>query len=274
MKDLKKSYRNEFSKIEPTEEQRVKMLNSILNNKRANIYRRLAVVGCSLVILCVFGITNANDIMKSFNSLIINYKEKSDEDGNKYIEFISRYDGVLEVNYDAKLVERESWVESFEKNLQSFYSNYDLELILGVKFLKSRFFDVGYNIHILRKNKDYKITYMNLYNVSTRFDHDDEYDRKILEQISLTAQFKTKYYKEGNDFDLKVRNYYSVKNYYVKSLDTTAVLVRLNERGNHYLVIFAHNNVRYNFYYDNYDLSMDEDKILNRIHEVLDSFYY
>lgn len=273
MKDLKKSYKNEFSKIEPTEEQRVKMLKSILNNKRANIYRRLAVVGCSLVILCVFGITNANDIMKSFNSLIINYKEKSDEDGNKYIEFISRYDGVLEVNYDAKLVERESWVESFEKNLRSTYSNYDLELILGVKFLRSRFFDPSYSINILKKDMNSKITYGALYNITNKYSR-DEYDKKILEQISLTAQFKTKYYKEGNDFDLKVRNYYSVKNYYIKNLDTTAVLVRLNERGNHYLVIFAHNNVRYNFYYDNYDLSMDEDKILNRIHEVLDSFYY
>lgn len=274
MRDLKKKYRDEFGNINPTEEQREKMLNNILNHKTNNMYMRLAVVSCSIIILCIFGITNANDIKKSFNSLIINYKENRDEDGNKYKEIITSYDGVFELNYDANLVERESWVEALNKNLKMSYSNYDLELILGAKLLKSPLFNFSYSINVLRKNEG-KISYMKLYSVYSKYSgYDEDYDRKLLEQASLNAQFKTKYYKGGDEFDLNVRNYYSVKNYYINSLDTTALIIRLNERGNHYLVIFSHNNVRYNFYYDNYESLIDDDKVLDRVHRILDSFYY
>ena len=274
MRDLKKKYRDEFSNINPTEEQREKMLNNILNHKTNNMYIRLAVVSCSIIILCIFGITNANDIKKSFNSLIINYKENRDEDGNKYKEIITSYDGVFELNYDANLVERESWVEALNKNLKMSYSNYDLELILGAKLLKSPLFNFSYSIKKKKKNEG-KISYMKLYSVYSKYSgYDEDYDRKLLEQASLNAQFKTKYYKGGDEFDLNVRNYYSVKNYYINSLDTTALIIRLNERGNHYLVIFSHNNVRYNFYYDNYESLIDDDKVLDRVHRILDSFYY
>lgn len=274
MRDLKKKYRDEFGNINPTEEQREKMLNNILNHKTNNMYMRLAVVSCSIIILCIFGITNANDIKKSFNSLIINYKENRDEDGNKYKEIITSYDGVFELNYDANLVERESWVEALNKNLKMSYSNYDLELILGAKLLKSPLFNFSYSINVLRKNEG-KISYMKLYSVYSKYsEYDEDYDRKLLEQASLNAQFKTKYYKGGDEFDLNVRNYYSVKNYYINNLDTTALIIRLNERGNHYLVIFSHNNVRYNFYYDNYESLIDDDKVLDRVHRILDSFYY
>lgn len=276
MKDLKSKYEKTFDKIEPTEEQRKRILNNILNRKKSNVYMRFAIVSCSLIILCLFGITNANDIRKSFNSLIINYKEKRDEDGNKYIELITSYDGVLEVDYDANLVERESWIDAFEKNLKTFYSYVDLEFILGVKFLKNDIFNFGYDINILRKDDNDKIAYMKLYEEYAKFDEEDEYvlDKKLLEYVSLTAQFKTKYYEENNDFDLRVRNYYSVKNYYINKLDTTALIVRLTEMGNHYLVIFSHNNVRYSFYYDCYETNMSEEAMLERVHEILDSFYY
>ncbi len=276
MKDLKKSYKKEFEKICPSEEQKQKMLNNITKHSNYNVHMHFAILICSVVIFCIFGITNAYDIGKSFNSLIVNYKEKKDEDGNKYSELVTTYDGVLEVDYDANIVARENWVESFEKGLKTFYSNYDLEQILGVKFLRNKYMEPGYEVNTLRKNEDEKIAYMELYEVYEKFNDNYEYveDKKLLESVELTAQFKTKYYKENNDFDLKVRNYYSVKNYYIKNLDTTALLVRLNERGNHYLVIFAHNNIRYSFYYDNYNLSMDENNTLDRIHEILDSFYY
>jgi len=206
------------------------------------MHMRFAVLICSVVIFCIFGITNAYDIRKSFNSLIIDYNEKKDEDGNKYIELVTTYDGILKVNYDANIVARENWVESFEKGLRTFYSNYDLEQILGVKFLKNKYMEPGYEVNTLRKNEEEKIAYMKLYNFKLKFDDEESLYKKLLEEISLTAQFKTQYYSDKNDFDLKVRNYYSVKNYYIESLDTTALIVRLNEKGNHYLIIFSHIN--------------------------------
>lgn len=276
MIDLRKKYKSEFKNITPTEEQKKRVLENILIDKKPKVYLNFGVLACCLTILCLFGITNAYDIRKTFNSLIINFKEKSDEDGNKYIELTTRYDGVLELNYDAKLPEIESWTDAFERDLKINYSNYDLELILGVKFLKNSLFVEGYNINVLRKNEG-KIAYGKFYQ---SYDiYEDDYDsfvdeRKLLEHLALSAQFKTKYYQDRNEFDINIRNYYSTKNYYMDKLNTTALVVRLNERGNHYLVIFSHNNVRYSFYYDNYNMPIMEDKMLNRIHEILDSFYY
>ncbi len=201
MKDLKKSYKKEFEKICPSEEQKQKMLNNITKHSNYNVHMHFAILICSVVIFCIFGITNAYDIGKSFNSLIVNYKEKKDEDGNKYSELVTTYDGVLEVDYDANIVARENWVESFEKGLKTFYSNYDLEQILGVKFLRNKYMEPGYEVNTLRKNEDEKIAYMELYEVYEKFNDNYEYveDKKLLESVELTAQFKTKYYKENNE---------------------------------------------------------------------------
>lgn len=276
MKNYNKVFKQEFKDVAPTEEQSNRMLNNILNGKsHKNMYLKLSVAISSIVILCFFGITNANDIKKTFNSLIINYQETRDDDGNKYIELVTSYDGVLEINYDANLPEISSWVDAFEKGGITYFSNHDWELLLGVKLLKNKIFVQGYNINVLRKNLDNKISYAKLYESYDLYSEEHTTDEnKLIEHLGLSLQFKTKYYEEENDFNISIREYYDSKNYYIENLDTTALVVRLDERARHYLVIFSHNNIRYSFYYDNYASEVSEEESLKRVHEILDSFEY
>ncbi len=276
MRDLKKQYQKEFSNIKPTSIQREKLLNNILMSKgKDNYYLKFGVVISTVLILCFFGITNATAIKETFNALRFNYFEKTDEYGNEYRELVTKYDGVIELNYDADLPEIESWIQAAETGLNMEYSSYDINILLGVKLLNNSLFSNRYyTFNTIKKNGDEKITYASLFAAYNSYEDENLDDIKIKEHIMMSCQFKTKYYENGNDFDLNIKDYYSVKNYYMEKLDTSALIIKLSESGRHYLVIFSHNNIRYKFYYDYYNQSVREEDILKRIRKILDSFEY
>ncbi len=218
MSSLNEKYKETFDKINISDDKSKKVYNSIL--KKTGKFSLLRPVFISIIIiLCIVGIgaVYAKDISSALNSFIIT--KKHDEKGNIRIETHSS--ARPEINYDANLPE----VEIKDANdilTHNQYSFEELEDLLNIKILRSKFFKNDKLVQIETKKVDNKIAY-------TSFGLQNFTNVKVEEgQYGMAFCIITKYATE--EIEKSKKSSFGEKNrtelYYIKSIGTEALIIK------------------------------------------------
>jgi len=217
--DLNKKYKETFDKIEILGNKSEKVYNSILKKTVKNQLILRPTFISIIIMLCIIGIgvVYAEDISKAFNSLVIT--KKNDEHGNIRIETHSS--ARPEINYDANLPE----VEIKEANdvlTHNKYSFEELEKLLNIKILRSKFFKNDKLVQLETKKLNNKIAY-------SSFGLQNFTNVKVEEgQYGMYFNILTKYATE--EMEKSAKSIFTERNrtelYYIKSIKTEAVIIK------------------------------------------------
>jgi len=238
MKNINNFYKDEFEKIDISNEKRDEINNQIKNKYMLSQRRKKTIICLSsifLVFIVSISIVYADEIKEFINTFKIIVT--TDKDGNKVTEARSE-DYRKELNYDADFPE----INSIDNKNGSQYSIKQLEEGLNIKILKSDLIkNDKVKIRLLTKEKG-KIS-------SGHFflkDILNDYERRIDVNIS----FVTKYYPDNSYTGWKSSDSLKSTKYYIKNLNADAYILTFNGDANaigHYDILLIYDNISYRF---------------------------
>ncbi len=265
MKNFQKFYKNKFDKITISQTDEENIMSGIIKKYSKRKIRIKLCLSCFIIFtLCItsLSVVYAKEIMKFVKGFII--ETRNDEKGNIYIKGETEF--VKEMNYDADIPEIKS---SSEGNS---YSIDELENILNMKFLKSKYMKFNDIKQFATNKKDGKISNAAfvIYDF-TQGNLDDGF------KCNLTAYFSTKY-SDNNSSSFSTSPGAILEEYNIKNLNSNSQILILNQGSKDDIITFAIAH----FIYDDvgYDLRFTftprakQNEALQKIKNILDSFSY
>lgn len=242
-KEFEKMYKDYFDNFSLTKEEKIKMKENIMKTKKSKFIFKLAYIPTVLICLLLIGgimAVTANQATRQFRV----------ENGSRVIMENDRLD--IDINADIL------------KN-KTFYTREELENLFGIKILKNRkidnnFYKLDIEHEYARTNEEGKLTWVYFENVNNDF-------KKIFEVLQMQVGFsiKTKYYNKIDESWISGGKT-KVEYYYIKALDTEAVIQYSAGYSSPILVKFVYNNIVYSI-----ETSMIENTIED-IHNFLDGY--
>lgn len=270
---MKKEYNEFISLVNVSEKLDQKVLDKTINKKKTINYLKPVLISCAVIIVSIMGIVYADDIIKTFNTLRYNYNKEANR-----TEIHS--DAIAEINYDADIPETERG--KFDELELGNYTYEELEKLLGIKLLKSKLFKNNTIHQYITRKVDNKISSASFgisnlmnYDFKSKYNLPDDWHDEIFE---MTFSFKTKYYEKEltnsalNDTKFWISGYPETEEYYIKNLNTSALIIIFGF-GKNCIIQFDYDNISY--YFDFKFLGhYDPDSVYYRIEEILESLSY
>lgn len=274
MNKLNKETKEVFNNIKLSDSRSNEIMTEILDSKKKSFILKPIIISCFAIMICMFGIVYAEEIVNTFNTFRFMMNDKKGA-----LDMYS--DAIAEIDYDADIPEAERESANDKKNgkYNNYYSYEDLEGLLKIKLLKSSYF--GNNLLHQRTTKkvnnkiaaaSFGIENFTNSNLNSQTNLPEDWQ---IEYFNMSFSFKTKFATE----DIKENYSYSfykgegnTEEYYIENLKTSALLIFSNH-SKHCIVKFDYDNVSYFF-----DLSFfgnwDPDSTHFRVEEILENLSY
>lgn len=261
MDNLNKKTKETFDNIKLSDKRSNEIMLDIINkkHKKTRMFLKPIIISSFILLFGIFGIVHADDIVRTFNTFRYKFN------GVDYVERKSF--GTVELNYDADIPEVLP-----NGDIKNTYSFEEVEKKLGIKLLKSKYFKKD-TLGGGSTKKNGKIADIG-FSIKNFTDYDLEKDhQRYIEMFTYSAYMKTKYSDDLNDYDFFGGAMDKPEEYYIKSLDTTALIITYN-RGKGYHVMFDYDNVRYTLHFDFLCEPDKRDNAYKRVTDILESLHY
>ena len=251
------NYNNEIRKIKLDEKRDKEILNNVINNKKVKHFNLKYACTIAVIFISFIGKSNAEEIAKNWK-IVFPVAENVDYVGDTEFVF-------PKTNFD----DADVWSLDIDGNYNTLE---EIEDLIGVKEILK--LDEANDISLMTPNRVVGDSNVYVLRVSQSFNenkYSDDYTNTI-NSYDLIARVYTKHaYKYVNHpsaFELFgdiIIGKTIVDEYYIESLDTTAVIYTYTG-GNRISATFVYNNIQYDLMLLKNDI--DEIKnILNKLHE-------
>lgn len=239
-----KRYKDYFNNINLTKEEKIKMKENIMKedkNKKKFIFKLASI---PTIFICVLLIGGA--IAVTANSIIRQFKV---QEGNRVVMENEK----LDIDIDEDIL-----------NKTTYYTHESLENLFGIKILKNSkldnyFFKIG----------DYSLKTNNGKLSRVYFENVNKDGKEIINNIEIGFSLKTKYYEE-EDKASWISGPTKVDYYYIKALDTEAVILETEGDSGPIFADFVYDNVVYSLVADKWFYNVEN--IMEDIYTILDSY--
>lgn len=243
MKKFENMYKKYMDNVELSNNELNIIKDNIINKNSKKFIFKTAYITPILICIVAVGLisVSATSIVKHFNVTI------EDREGEKEVYKNALSDAKIDLDVTSDILKKDSY-----------YSSDDIENLLGIKILKTK--KIKTNMFKLTNliDKDNKIAVANFWNVN------DNKSNVALDDISFAFEINTKYSDKNSE--LSVVGSTDLENYYIKSLDTEAVIIYSKNTAGPLLSNFVYDNITYSIELDKAFYSVDD------LHEILDSF--
>ena len=243
MKKFENMYKKYMDNVELSNNELNIIKDNIINKNSKKFIFKPAYITPILICIVAVGLisVSATSIVKHFNVTI------EDREGEKEVYKNALSDAKIDLDVTSDILKKDSY-----------YSSDDIENLLGIKILKTK--KIKTNMFKLTNliDKDNKIAVANFWNVN------DNKSNVALDDISFAFEINTKY--SDKNPELSVVGSTDLENYYIKSLDTEAVIIYSKNTAGPLLSNFVYDNITYSIELDKAFYSVDD------LHEILDSF--
>ena len=243
MKKFENMYKKYMDNVELSNNELNIIKDNIINKNSKKFIFKPAYITPILICIVAVGLisVSATSIVKHFNVTI------EDREGEKEVYKNALSDAKIDLDVTSDILKKDSY-----------YSSDDIENLLGIKILKTK--KIKTNMFKLTNliDKDNKIAVANFWNVN------DNKSNVALDDISFAFEINTKYSNKNSE--LSVVGSTDLENYYIKSLDTEAVIIYSKNTAGPLLSNFVYDNITYSIELDKTFYSVDD------LHEILDSF--
>lgn len=243
MKKFENMYKKYMDNVELSNNELNIIKDNIINKNSKKFIFKPAYITPILICIVAVGLisVSATSIVKHFNVTI------EDREGEKEVYKNALSDAKIDLDVTSDILKKDSY-----------YSSDDIENLLGIKILKTK--KIKTNMFKLTNliDKDNKIAVANFWNVN------DNKSNVALDDISFAFELNTKYSDKNSE--LSVVGSTDLENYYIKSLDTEAVIIYSKNTAGPLLSNFVYDNITYSIELDKAFYSVDD------LHEILDSF--
>lgn len=252
MKKFEKKYKELFNNLSIDNDRKDEIYTNIINQKK--VHFKLAYIIPVLALFLFTGIVFADNIKSTFNTLMVKYVTKENKNSIIYKSYSS-----AKINYDADLPEVDN------SNVYNYYDISDVEEKLGIKFLKSEKIKNKKIAQLSTIKNNGKIAFAafkisNAYDEKPIYDNENEtqYDKSSV-LCDIVISLKTKY---SSDKKLEewssASNQVSLSEYYIRSIDTTALVRKYEGLRSLREVMVDYNDIRYSIsFVVPYDLDPD-----------------
>lgn len=216
--------------------------DNILDTKKHKYNYKLKYALVIIMLLSIFSIALMNNevIANKLKHYII---EGSKEEGKASF----KSDAIIDKDYDASLLKE-----------NTYYKREDIEEKLSLKFLKNKYIQSDTFRVINLENKNNKIAKLTLEAINEKNDN-----TTCINDACLYATVNTKY--SSKPPELEISGSFIYDTYYIKSLETEAIIIKINENVQDGIVEFSYDNISYELI-----VSPTSDKTIK---EVLEGFY-
>ncbi len=276
MKNLRKSARETFDNVSLSKKQEERILNNILKRNNNLCFAKPIIIGSILISFgATLGIVYADDIKRTFNTLIIKEEIKESSKGDNYNIVKSKSQGIIRIKDNANIDN----LNKIQSNNKIQFKLNDLENELGIKFLKSTLSPFEYITQESIESKNNKITQaiFSVNNISNELPDkitktgELQFYRDYTE-CNMGIYFKTQFF-DSSDTSLNsiAPRGTRTENYYINKLDTTALIVKFepdeNSRSKVWDIIFDYKNITYKFtfFFHGTDPKSEITRILNSL---------
>lgn len=246
MKRFDKSYKNLFDNLSIDNDKKELIYTNIVNSKQKGVGFKLAYLVPVIALFLFTGIVFADDIKSTFNTLLVKYVTKENSKGDKFSTIIYKSDSLAEINYDADLpVVNDS-------DDYNYYSISDIEDKLEISFLKSDMIKNEEAAQITTIKNNNKIAFA-VFKISNAYgekplyvnNNETQYDKNSV-LCDIVISLKTKY---STNEELEKWSGASkqiiISEYFIKSINTTALIRKYEGLQSLREVLFDYNNIRY-----------------------------
>lgn len=243
MKKFENMYKKYMDNVELSNNELNIIKDNIINKNSKKFIFKPAYITPILICIVAVGLisVSATSIVKHFNVTI------EDREGEKEVYKNALSDAKIDLDVTSDILKKDSY-----------YSSDDIENLLGIKILKTK--KIKTNMFKLTNliDKNNKIAVANFWNVN------DNKSNVALDDISFAFELNTKYSDKNSELSVVGSTY--LENYYIKSLDTEAVIIYSKNTAGPLLSNFVYDNITYSIELDKAFYSVDD------LHEILDSF--
>ncbi len=268
MNNLNEKYKEAFDKVKISDDKSQKVYYSIIKKTgRSSLILRHLFIGI-IIMICIVGIgvVYAEDISDVLNSFVIT--RRNDKQGNIRIETHSS--ARPEINYDANLPE----VEIREANdvlTHNQYSFEELEDLLNIKILQSKFFKNDKLVQLETKKVNNKIAYSSfgLQNFTNVKAEEGRYGMAF----HILTKYATKEIEDSTKSSFAEKN--RTELYYIKSIGTEALIIKgvlPESKVQEWRVEFDYAEIHYSF--DFMFVGIEPEEMRNKTIEILESLNY
>lgn len=250
MKRFDKSYKNLFDNLSIDNDKKELIYTNIVNSKQKRVGFKLAYLVSVIALFLFTGIVFADGIKSTFNTLLVKYVTKENSKGDKFRTIIFKSDSLAEINYDADLP-----VVS-DSDDYNYYIISDIEDKLGISFLESDMIKNEETVQITTIKNNNKIAFA-VFKISNAYgekmlyvnNNETQYDKNSV-LCDIVISLKTKY---STNKELKKWSGASkqiiISEYFIKSINTTALIRKYEGLQSLREVLFDYNNIRYMLFF-------------------------
>ena len=244
MKKFENMYKKHIDNVELSNNELNIIKDNIINKNTKKVIFKPAYITTILICIVAVGLisVSAASIIKHFNVIT------EDREGENEVYKKALSDAKLDLDITSDILKKDNY-----------YSSTDIENLLGVKILKNK--KIKTNTFQLTNlvDKNNKIAIANFWNKNdnkSNIAHDD---------ISFAFELNTKY--SDKNAELSIVGITDLEYYYIKSLDTEAIIISSKNTAGPLLSNFVYDNITYSIELDKVFYSTDD------VHKILDSFY-